>query len=67
MKLARLHVVVDGVEVFGHHADAARVADKDDFVAELIRTYVDVECGTIVVDDKFRCGNYSLFCHNFGY
>ena len=49
-EFAALNGIIDGVEVRGYHVHAARVADKDDVVAQLVRTQMYVESRAIVVD-----------------
>ena len=62
-ELAALHGVVDGVEVGGHHVDAAGIAHQNNVVAQLVGAKVYVEGGAVVVDDQLRSGDYAFFVH----
>ena len=53
VELAALHLVLARVEVPGHKGHAPRVAHQDDFVGQPFGPDVEVEHGTIVVDDEF--------------
>ena len=61
MELAAAYLEGARVKEFGHHVDATGVADEDDAVGELLGEEMEVEYGTIGVDDEFGFGYEFLF------
>ena len=51
VKFAGLDIVVDSIEILGHHIYAAGVAYQDYAVAELFGSEMDVERAPVIVDD----------------
>ena len=64
VELPRTLVELDGVEVRGDGAHAARVAHHEDNVGEVFGQDMEMEHGTVVVDDEFRAGD-RLAIHGF--
>ena len=52
-------LALDMVEMFGHEGHAARVADQNDDVGQLLRTQMQVEDRPVVVDNQFGRRNGS--------
>ena len=44
-------------QILRNHVDPAGVSDHDDGIGQLFRPDVDMERGTVRVDDQFRFGN----------
>ena len=56
-ELAGRTFALNGREIRLDHGHAAGVADQDNSVGQLLGTDVQMEYGTVAVDDEFRFGN----------
>ena len=65
MEFARLNLECLCVKESGNHIYTSGVAAQDDAVGKLIGVQVDVESGSVAVDDKLAWGNDFLVCHRW--